>query len=193
MNLPNKLTLARMLATPIFLILLMWNFKYHFIAALVLFIAASLTDMFDGKYARKHNMVTDFGKFLDPIADKMLVTAALIGFCAMEIGGKGIAAVLFIMLFREFLVSSIRMIAAASPSKKVIAANIWGKLKTVSQMVAIIYILAAEALKEILTFSTLSAVLDLFTTILLWIATALAVISGAIYLFDNREYINTAK
>ena len=182
-----------MLATPIFLILLMWNFKYHFIAALVLFIAASLTDMFDGKYARKHNMVTDFGKFLDPIADKMLVTAALIGFCAMEIGGKGIAAVLFIMLFREFLVSSIRMIAAASPSKKVIAANIWGKLKTVSQMVAIIYILAAEALKEILTFSTLSAVLDLFTTILLWIATALAVISGAIYLFDNREYINTAK
>ncbi len=192
MNLPNKLTLARMLATPVFLILLMWNFKYHFIAALVLFIAASLTDMFDGKYARKHNMVTDFGKFLDPIADKMLVTAALIGFCAMGIG-KGISAVLFIMLFREFLVSSIRMIAAASPSKKVIAANIWGKLKTVSQMVAIIYILAAEALKEILAFSTLSAVLDFFTTILLWIATALAVISGAIYLFDNREYINTAK
>lgn len=192
MNLPNKLTVARMVATPIFMVCLMWNFKFHYIVALVIFIAASLTDMFDGKYARKHNMVTDFGKFLDPIADKMLVTAALIGFCAMGIG-KGIAVVLFIMLFREFLVSSIRMIAASSPSKKVIAANIWGKLKTVSQMAAIIYILAAEAVKEIVALSTLSALLDIFTTIFLWIATLLAVISGAIYLYENREYVNTAK
>lgn len=192
MNLPNKLTVARMAATPVFMVCLMWDFKFHYIVALVLFIAASLTDMFDGKYARKHNMVTDFGKFLDPIADKMLVTAALIGFCAMGIG-KGIAAVLFIMLFREFLVSSIRMIAASSPSKKVIAANIWGKLKTVSQMVAIIYTLAAEAVKELFAISTLSALLDVFTTIFLWIATLLAVISGAIYLYENREYVNTAK
>lgn len=192
MNLPNKLTVARIVATPVFMIFLMWNFKGHFIFALLLFIAASLTDMFDGKYAREHDMVTDFGKFLDPIADKLLVSAAFIGFCAMGIG-KGGAAILFIVLFREFIVSSIRLVAVSSPSSKVIAANIWGKLKTVSQMIAIIFAIAAEAFKEFVNISVLNTFLDLFTTIFLWIATVLTVISGVIYLLDNKEFINTAK
>ena len=103
LNLPNKLTVARIIATPVFMFLLTFEFKGHYIAALLLFIAASLTDMFDGKYARKHNMVTDFGKFLDPLADKMLTTAAFIGFAVNGIGFQ-IGWILFIVLFREFLI-----------------------------------------------------------------------------------------
>ncbi len=191
MNLPNKLTILRIIATPIFMITLLWEFKGHYIAAVLLFIAASLTDMFDGKYARKHNMVTDFGKFLDPLADKMLTTAAFIGFVAKGIG-FGSVWVLFIVLFREFLISSLRLVSVSSGGA-VIAANIWGKLKTVSQMTAIIYALAAEIVLEFVYSDTLSFVLHLGTDILLWISAVLAIISGAIYLIDNSGCINPQK
>ena len=132
MNLPNKLTVARMIATPIFMFFMMWEFKYNYLVALIIFILASLTDWLDGKIARKYNLVTDFGKFLDPIADKMLTTSALLGFIAKDVG-TGITWIVFIVLFREFLIASLRLVAASSPVKKVVAANIWGKLKPLAR------------------------------------------------------------
>ena len=191
LNLPNKLTVARIIATPVFMLFLTGDFKGHYILALILFIAASLTDMFDGQYARRHNMVTDFGKFLDPLADKMLTTAAFIGFAAKGIG-QGVEWILFIVLFREFLISSLRLVAVSSGGK-VIAANIWGKLKTVSQMVAIIYTMTAQIAIEIFKIDLLTSVLGTVTDIFLWISAVLAVISGVIYLFDNKDIINTNK
>ncbi len=191
LNLPNKLTVARIIATPVFMLFLTWNFKGHYVAALLLFIAASLTDMFDGQYARRHNLVTDFGKFLDPLADKMLTTAAFIGFAANGIG-RGIGWILFIVLFREFLISSLRLVAVSSGGK-VIAANIFGKLKTVSQMATIIYVLTAEFVIEIVQIDLLTNILRTFTDVFLWISAVLAVISGVIYLIDNKECINPEK
>ena len=164
MNTPNKLTLARMIATPIFMATMLINFPYHYAVALVLFIAASLTDMIDGKMARKYNMVTDFGKFMDPLADKMLTTSAYLGF--MFVYGTTtlswhIVAITFIVLFREFAVSSIRLVAVTAGGK-VVAANMWGKCKTVSQMAGIIIALAVYALNEFVTISSgVFAVLDI--------------------------------
>ena len=125
MNTPNKLTIGRIIATPFFMAALMIDFPYHYTVALILFIAASLTDMIDGKMARKYNMITDFGKFLDPLADKMLTTAAFLGFIKMDIGWQ-VTWIAFIVLFREFLISSLRLVVVSSGGK-VIAANIWGK------------------------------------------------------------------
>ncbi|MBO5726435.1 MAG: CDP-diacylglycerol--glycerol-3-phosphate 3-phosphatidyltransferase [Clostridia bacterium] len=195
MNLPNKLTVARIIATPIFMLLLLWEFKGHYIAALLLFIAAALTDMFDGNYARKHNMVTDFGKFLDPLADKMLTTAAFIGFAVKGIG-YGIGWILFIVLFREFLISSLRLVAVTSGGT-VIAANIFGKLKTVLQMAAIIYVMAAQAFIDIaatvINTPWVFTAINIFGDILLWVSAILAVCSGVIYLWQNRSCINPEK
>lgn len=188
MNLPNKLTVARIIATPIFMFFLMADLYF---VALVIFIAAALTDMFDGKYARKHNMVTDFGKFLDPLADKMLTTAAFIGFLAKNIGG-GMEWILFIVLFREFMVSSIRLIAVSSGGK-VIAANIWGKLKTVSQMAAIIFTLLAAGLINLFPIPALVVILSLGAYALLWISAILCIISGVIYLKDNISLLDPEK
>ena len=120
MNLPNKLTLIRFILTPAFMALMMINFPYHYFVAFLVFIGASITDYFDGKIAREQNLVTDFGKFLDPIADKALTTAAFIVFCFLHIGA-GIEWVLFIILLREFVVTSVRL--AASSNGKVVAAN----------------------------------------------------------------------
>ena len=144
MNTPNKLTIARIIATPVFMAALMIEFPYHYTVALLLFIAASLTDMIDGKMARKYGLITDFGKFLDPLADKMLTTAAFLGFIKMGIGWQ-VTWIAFIVLFREFLISSLRLVVVSSGGK-VIAANIWGKCKTVSQMAGIIFALLAYAL-----------------------------------------------
>ena len=137
------------IATPIFMATMLINFPYHYLVSLVLFIAASLTDMIDGKMARKYNLVTDFGKFLDPLADKMLTTSAYLGFICMFVDKYGycwqMTAITFVVLFREFMVSSIRLVVVSSGGK-VIAANIWGKLKTVSQMAGIILALFAYTL-----------------------------------------------
>lgn len=192
MNLPNKLTVARMIATPFFMFFMMCNFKYNYLVALILFILASLTDWLDGKIARSRNLVTDFGKFLDPIADKMLTTSALLGFIAKGVG-TGITWIVFIVLFREFLIASLRLVAASSPVKKVVAANIWGKLKTVSQMVAIIFTLAVCQLKVLLGEVAIISALDIAVDVLLWASAVLCVISGIIYVIDNKEFVNTAK
>ena len=191
MNLPNKLTLIRMILTPFFLITLLINFPYHYAVSLLIFIVASITDYLDGNIARRQGIVTSFGKFLDPIADKMLTTAAFLGFIVLGIG-KGVVWITFIVLLREFIVASVRMVAVSSGGK-VIAANIWGKLKTVAQMVAIIFAITAEQLKEFVKLDVLSASLDIATDILLWISAILCVISGVIYLIDNKEFIDTTK
>ncbi len=191
MNLPNKLTVMRMIMTPFFLFALVCNFPHHYLVAMLLFIVASLTDMFDGKYARKHNMITDFGKFLDPLADKMLTTAAFLGFIALGIG-KGVVWITFIVLLREFLITSLRLIS--SGHGKVIAANSWGKAKTVSQMVAIIYTMF---FKHIMSFGLVPADicrwLDISITVVLWVSAVLTVISGAIYVKDNFQFIDPKK
>lgn len=191
MNLPNKLTVIRMIMTPFFLVALLLNFDFHYLVALVIFSVASFTDFLDGNIARKQGIVTSFGKFLDPIADKMLTTSAFLGFILLDIG-YGAVWIAFIVLFREFLVSSVRMVAVSSGGK-VIAANIWGKLKTVSQMVAIIFAMAAKQFMELFDLPAINSVLEISVSVLLWISAVLCVISGAIYLIDNKEFIDTTK
>ncbi len=201
MNTPNKLTVARMIATPIFMAAMLINFPYHYAVSLILFIAASLTDMIDGKMARKYNLVTDFGKFLDPLADKMLTTAAYLGFMyiyAMSDGAKStslgiqMTVILFIVLFREFMVSSLRLVTVSSGGK-VVAANIWGKLKTVSQMAGIILALFAYVLIGDFSIEALSPVFDIIIMVLFWISAVLCIISGAIYLWGCKDCIDPTK
>lgn len=195
LNTPNKLTIARMIISPIFLAVLMKeNLPHRFLWALVIFSAASITDAIDGKMARKNNQVTNFGKLLDPIADKVLTTAALLAF--MKLGLCNIWIVM-IVLTREFAIASIRMIAASNGV--VIPANIWGKLKTVSQMVFTIAIMLlgevygyAENLVPGVTvpyYLTLSNI----SNALLWITAVLTVISGIIYIKDSKNAIDYSK
>ena len=197
MNTPNKLTVARIIATPIFMATMIFNFPYHYLISMILFIGASLTDMIDGKMARKYNLVTDFGKFLDPLADKMLTTAAYLGFICMyahkPIICLQMTIITFIVLFREFMVSSVRLVVVSSGGK-VIAANMWGKCKTVSQMLGIIFALFIYALKEFVTIgSALQNVLDIIICVLFWISAILCIVSGLIYLNGSKEYINSSK
>lgn len=198
MNTPNKLTVGRIIATPLFMAAMLFEFPFHYIVALVLFIGASLTDMIDGKMARKYNLVTDFGKFLDPLADKMLTTSAYLGFISVYGNDKTfcwqITAITFIVLFREFMVSSIRLVVVSSGGK-VIAANIWGKLKTVSQMVGIIAALAFYAVMDLfdLMSTNIHSVLNYVILAMFWISAVLCVVSGAIYLMDSKDYINSSK
>ena len=198
MNTPNKLTVARIIATPIFMATMIFNFPYHYLVSMILFIGASLTDMIDGKMARKYNLVTDFGKFLDPLADKMLTTAAYLGFICMYADKPAICLqmtiITFLVLFREFMVSSIRLVVVSSGGK-VIAANMWGKAKTVSQMLGIIFSLFAYVL--IKDFGLDNAVLvktfDIFICALFWISAVLCTVSGLIYLNGSKQYINSSK
>ncbi len=196
MNLPNKLTIARMIMTPLFLATLIIDFKYHLFVALLIFGIASFTDMLDGNIARKQGIVTDFGKFLDPIADKILTTAAFVGFLALgDAGlryGYGMVWILFIILTREFAVASIRMIAAGKG--KVVAADNYGKIKTVMQMFAVVAVLFAEGL--IAAVSLPETVVDIIVisyNVILWVSTVLTVISGINYLSKNREFIDHRK
>lgn len=198
MNLPNKLTILRIILTPIFMLVFLIPFPHHLLLALLIFIGASITDAIDGNYARKYNLVTDFGKFLDPLADKMLTTAAFLGFISLEIG-YGIVFITFIVLFREFLISSLRLTAVKSGT--VIAANVWGKAKTITQMVAIITAMVFEYFKYLdieyfnffknLLNGNLFNLLDILTSIFLWVSALLAVISGIIYVIDNKKCIDT--
>ena len=189
MNLPNKLTLGRIILVPFFVAALLIPFPLHTLAALLLFIAASVTDLLDGKIARKNHLVTDFGKFADPLADKILVLSALL--CFVQLGWCDCVAVI-VVLFREFAVTSIRLIAASKG--KVVAANIWGKVKTVTQMVAIITILVLRSAGDIVSL-TIGAVPVMDTAFfiigecLIWISTVFAIISGVIYIMQNKHFI----
>ena len=190
MNLPKKLTVLRIVLVPFFVAALLIDFPLHHLAALALFGAASLTDLFDGKIARKRGLVTDFGKFADPLADKILVISALL--CFVQMGLCDCVAVI-IVLFREFTVTSIRLIAATKG--KVIAANIWGKVKTVTQMVAIICILVMQIVLDIgkLGVPLPSAPDGIFLIageVLVWISTVFTIISGVVYVAQNKQFIS---
>lgn len=196
MNTPNKLTLARMIATPIFMATMLIEFPYHYLVSLILFAAASLTDMIDGKMARKYNLVTDFGKFLDPLADKMLTTSAYLGFMFLYSAAGGsygwqMTTIVFVVLFREFMVSSLRLVTAKSGL--VVAANIWGKLKTVSQMVGLVAALFFYTLVVDFGLSQIQPICDIIIMVLFWISAVLCVISGLIYLNECKDYINSSK
>lgn len=193
MNLPNKLTLLRMLLVPVFMVFVSMGqygtADFHttwYLVAGVVFAAASFTDFLDGYLARKWKMVTDFGKFADPLADKLLTTVA---FLYMMRDGVCSPVVLAIILAREFAVSGLRMVAASAKDGKVIAANMWGKVKTVMQMLTIVFYFFAAALAGPDAVGTVSSVANW----LCWGVAAVTAISGIKYLWDNRSFINTAK
>ena len=177
MNLPNKLTTLRVIMIPFFVFFLLWqngeNHTFRMIA-LALFIIASLTDLLDGKIARKYNLVTNFGKFMDPLADKLLVCSALI--CLIELNALP-AWMVIIIISREFIISGFRLIAAENGV--VIAANYWGKFKTASQMVMIILLLA-----------DLGGIFDTLAQIFIWISLALTVISLITYIWQNKSVLS---
>lgn len=194
MNLPNKLTLLRVVLIPFFLLFMYINVPFHYGIALVIFAAASITDALDGKIARARNLVTNFGKFLDPLADKVLVLAALTVFVELPCVKIG-AIPLIIITAREFMVSGLRLLAANSGV--VVAAGIWGKLKTAFTMVAIIAILFWLCLLYdfgIVPVGTfVNAVDNILVPVLVWVSTILTVISGGVYLKGYWNLIDSDK
>ncbi len=192
MNLPNKLTLLRFLLVPVFMVFMYTGGSYSYLIGLIVFAVASFTDFLDGNIARKYNMVTDFGKFMDPLADKLLTTVALIYLC---LNGMCHEVVICIVLAREFAVSGIRLIAAANPAgSKVIAAGMMGKMKTVLQMLASMLGLLGMALFAMgaITTATMSTI-ALVTNVLMWIMAVLTVVSGMQYIMPNIDLIKNAK
>ena len=176
MNLPNKLTVLRVILIPFFVAFLLLSpgndaFKW---TAMVIFVVASLTDMLDGKIARKYNLITDFGKFMDPLADKLLVCSAMI--CLIELQ-RIPSWIVVIIIAREFTISGFRLIAA--DNGKVIAASYWGKFKTTFQMIMVILMIAN--LGDVLPW------IDIVTQVIMWIALALTIISLIDYLIKNKD------
>lgn len=175
MNVPNTLTVLRVIMIPFFVLFMLGDItsvdKY---IALGIFIAASLTDTLDGYLARKNNQVTNFGKFMDPLADKLLVCAAMI--CLMDLDRLP-SWIVIIIISREFIISGFRLIAAENGV--VIAANYWGKFKTASQMVMIILLLA-----------DLGGIFDTLAQIFIWISLALTVISLITYIWQNKSVLS---
>lgn len=186
MNTPNKLTVLRMFLVPVFMAFMMIDITniWLVITGLVVFVVASITDAVDGNMARKHNMVTDFGKFMDPLADKMLTTAA---FLVLAHYGRASVIAVMLILTREFIVSGIRLVAAGDG--KVIAASWWGKIKTIFQMVAIIVAIILFLPIPFWTAETSA----LITEVLVWISAAITVVSGYDYVAKNIELIKEAK
>ncbi len=171
MNLPNKLTIFRVILIPFFVVLLLFDFTaYDKWIALAIFIVASLTDFLDGHIARKYNLVTNFGKFMDPLADKLLVCSAMI--CMVELS-RIPAWVVIIIIAREFIISGFRLVA--SDNGVVIAASYWGKFKTTFQILMICLMIADLP------------PLALVTQIVMWVAVALTVVSLVDYLIKNKD------
>lgn len=187
MNLPNKLTIIRIILTPIFLALFIAPIEHHYLIGLVLFAIAAITDFLDGKIARKNNIVTVFGQLADPVADKILTTAALLAF--MQFGLCNIW-IIMIVLLREFTITSFRLVATAQGV--VIPANFYGKLKTVSQMVFSILIMIMGELYEIKVLPE-AFPLELVSNVLLGITAVLCVISGVIYVKQSMKIIDFSK
>ncbi len=176
MNTPNKLTVGRMIMVP-FLVAFMltgWGGEANRYICLAIFAVASITDWFDGYLARKHNLVTNFGKFMDPLADKLLVCSALI--CFIQ-SGQLDAWIVIVIIAREFIISGFRLIAAENGV--VIAANYWGKFKTVSQMIMII-----------LLFLDLGGFFAVLTEIFVWLSLVLTIISLITYIVQNRSVLS---
>lgn len=176
MNTPNKLTIARMIIVPFLVIFLLtgWGGEANRYISLTLFVVASVTDCFDGYLARKNNLVTNFGKFMDPLADKLLVCSSMI--CMIDL--KRLPAwFVIIIIAREFIISGFRLIAAENGI--VIAANYWGKFKTASQMIMIILL--------ILHFDGIFVILE---QIFIWLSLALTIISLITYIWQNRTVLS---
>lgn len=177
MNLPNKLTMFRVILIPFFVLFMLVDIttidKW---IALAIFIVASLTDLLDGKIARKYNLVTNFGKFMDPLADKLLVCSALICLVALN---KIPAWIVIMIIAREFIISGFRLIA--SDNGVVIAASYWGKFKTTFQMVMICLMIADIA------------AINLLTEIVMWAALILTVVSLVDYLVKNKDVMKDTK
>lgn len=191
MNLPNKLTLLRVCLIPVFLLFVYVSaVPCHYLLALIVFAAASLTDMLDGKIARKHNLVTNFGKFLDPLADKVLVITALI--VLVDLPDFRMNAIpLIIIVAREFMVSGLRLLAAEDGV--VIPAGIWGKLKTAFTMVTLVGSLLYLSLAEDFTLCMPDWIRTWMLNGLIWISAGLTILSGMVYLKGCWKYISTSK
>ena len=175
MNLPNKLTILRTILIPFFLIFIYTDFwgKGNAYIAVAIFIIASLTDLLDGKIARKYNLVTNFGKFMDPLADKLLVCSAMI--CLIQTGQLA-AWIVVIIIAREFIISGFRLIAADNGI--VIAASWWGKAKTISQMIMIILLVA-----------DFGGVFDMIGQVMIYLALVLTVVSLVDYIAKNKQVL----
>ncbi len=180
MNLPNKLTVLRMIMVPIFVVFMLIPSlggganKY---IALALFCVASFTDYLDGHLARKHNLVTNFGKFMDPLADKLLVCSALICLCSKTMDERLDAWIVLVIIAREFIISGFRLVA--SDAGIVIAASYWGKFKTVSHMTMII----------MLILYINHPIYQIATQVVVWVGLALTVISLVDYVWKNKEVL----
>ena len=174
MNIANKLTLLRIVMIPFFIFLLLEGYSFW---ALIVFSTAAFTDYLDGYLARKYKLITNFGKFMDPLADKLLVTSALV--CFVQLGQLN-SWVVIIILSREFIVSIFRAIAAAEGI--VIAASLWGKAKTISQMFMVIVLLLGNYPFELINFP--------MDQILIVLATVLTIISGVDYIVKNKQVLN---
>jgi len=175
MNLPNKLTVLRIIMVPFFVFFMLTDVggAANKWIALVLFCIASLTDLLDGKIARKYNLVTNFGKFMDPLADKLLVCSAMICLVEME---QLAAWIVIVIIAREFIISGFRLVA--SDNGIVIAASYWGKFKTVFQMAMIIVLIM-----------DLGGIFELIGNVLIWIALALTIISLMDYVLKNKQVL----
>ncbi len=180
MNLPNKLTILRVILVPFFVFFMLTPYfeGYGNYIAVAIFIIASFTDFLDGYLARKHNLVTNFGKFMDPLADKLLVCAAMI--CLIETGQLA-SWIVIIIISREFIISGFRLVA--SDNGVVIAASYWGKFKTVSQMLMIIVLILDIQL----------AAFQVLGTVLVYVALALTVISLIDYVVKNKDVLKDQK
>jgi CDP-diacylglycerol--glycerol-3-phosphate 3-phosphatidyltransferase len=180
MNLANKITLLRILMIPIFMAFMLIEFPYHMEAAMLVFLLASLTDKLDGYIARKYNMITDFGKFMDPLADKLLVTGAFLILIQL---GRLEAWIVFIILTREFAVTGLRTLAAAQ--NIIIAASKYGKIKTVTQIIAIIILILDNR-----PFNLINLPMD---TIMVYMALIITILSGLDYFIKNKQVIIKVK
>jgi CDP-diacylglycerol--glycerol-3-phosphate 3-phosphatidyltransferase len=189
MNLPNRLTMLRIILVPFFAAFLsigelIFDVRINYIIALIIFIVASITDFLDGYISREYDLETTFGKFADPLADKILVSAALVCFCYLEIVNP---FPVIIILAREFMVSGLRRVVADKGI--VVSAGIWGKLKTAFTMVTIIFILVSLIMMD--SGNTgLNNTLFLIFTVMIWISVILTVISGLIYLNAYKAHIS---
>lgn len=187
MNLPNQLTIVRIILTPIFLALFLSDIKYNFLWGLIIFVIGSFTDFLDGKIARKNGIVTVFGQLADPVADKILTTAALLAFMKFDLCNIWI---IMIVLLREFTITSFRLVATAQGV--VIPANIYGKMKTVSQMVFSIVIMVLAHLSQVGVLGE-DFPLSTVSNALLWVTAVLCVVSGVIYVKQSVKLIDFSK
>lgn len=176
MNLPNKLTVARVCMVPLFMIALLINTDASRIIATVIFALASLTDMLDGQIARKYNLITNFGKLMDPLADKILTAAAMV--CLVQLGDLA-AWIVVIILFREYAITGLRSVAASE--NIVVAANIWGKVKTVCQMFALMLLMLKPQIVALCGVN--------IGLLLMYVALALTVYSGLDYVLKLNKQI----